>query len=331
MCRAKKLLVIVLCCVCAFVCALHSSASYAVSDEVNWVNSGYNNMNVYGNGTLSCQTSCDFVINNNTDVAVGVNTIQFGIQAGQYYKNQIIQFNLSFWKVSNSTSIHADFNSLQVVDNANLKFYDLTFDNLDTNSFVAHIFIKVVNDVYISNRVQVQGVGTLFMFLLQPSERVSVNSWTLWQVVDTTVDTSGIIGAIESQPNYTQNLNSIRNDIQNVQDSVDDLNQTQQDIYDDEKETIEDNGNNAVGAWTDNAEDLTFSAPTGLFSWFWSLGTTEECISISTLARLIHSNETTYCSWWSTEIRSIVSPIVNIFLVCIISGFIIKWLRKDGI
>ena len=220
MCRAKKYLLIVLFTVCAFVFALHSSNSYAlISDEVNWVNSGYHTFNVYGNNSLSCTTNCDFSINNNSDLNVGVQRLQLGVQPGQYYSNQIIEFNVVIWKVSTNTSLHSNFNSLQVVDNAALMLYDIDFDNVDTNTYVAHIYVKVISDVYLNNKVQIEGIGSLFMFLLQPSERISVSSWTLWQVIDTNAGTQQIVNAIQSAPNYTQSLNSIRNDIQSLQDT----------------------------------------------------------------------------------------------------------------
>lgn len=230
----KKYITGIICCLLAVFVMSHNTYA-VVSDEVQWVNSGYNNMNVYANGTVSCTSNCDFVINNNADTSVGIQTIQFGIQSGQYYQNQIIQFNLTFWKVSSNTSIHANFNSLQVIDNASIKFYDLTFDNIDSNTFIAHIYLRVVNDVYISNRVQVQGVGSLFMFLLQPTERVSANSWTLWQIADTApiVDTNSIVNAIQAQPNYQQSLNNIRNDIQDVADAIENQNQEEQEAVQD--------------------------------------------------------------------------------------------------
>lgn len=303
-----------------------SHNTYAVvSDEVQWVNSGYNNMNVYGNGSLSCQTSCDFVINNNTDVSVGVNTIQFGIQSGQYYQNQIIQFNLTFWKVSSNTSIHANFNSLQVVDNASIKFYDLTFDNIDSNTFIAHLYLRVVNDVYISNRVQVQGVGTLFMFLLQPSERVSANSWTLWQIADTApiVDTNSIVNAIQAQPNYQQTLNNIRNDIQDVADAIDNQNQEEQDAVQDSADQAQDSADDAQ-ADNEAATSSLLSVITGFFGAMANLNPTN-CKFDSHLPFLSGNGEIDLCQ---VSAPPVVQAIGSLILIGIMVPFAIHMYNR---
>lgn len=112
-----------------------------------------------------------------------------------------------------------------------------------------------------------------------------------------------------------------------VSDSIDDQTQTMQYIHDDEKQTIEDNGDAAQSNFDDFQPTLSFSDP---LSWMWSLGTSDNCANIPILASLLHSNSSVYCSWWPTTIRSIVSPIINIFVMIIVFGFAIRWLKSGG-
>lgn len=343
MCRVKKIFITCLCVVSSFVFALHSSASYAIaSEDVSFVNSGkFNYYDTDFNGTMFCENGiCQ---NNTTDHIIGLNTLGFVPPNGTYYTDNIFRFDVFLWRTGANVSDHTVFNNLTVVNDTLYSLYDVEFEQLDANASVIHVYIKVKQQhtIYNGSRIAVwSGLNNVFIIAFHPTERMSAGSWSLWAIKNTSVDTQSIVNAINNQSNidYSSQLNtinsgigSVNNNIQNLQDSVDQSNQDANDRYEDEKDIINDNGDNANSSWTDNADNLKFQPPTFLFNWFWSLGTTDQCVDISTLASLIHSNETRYCSWYPTNIRSIISPIINIFLVCFISGFIIKWLKKDGI
>lgn len=344
MCSAKKIFIICLCVVSSFVLALHSSASYAadISQSVSFINSGTGVMyvNADNNAYLNCYNACYISQNTDSTNTVGLRYIYSSIPNGTYYSDNIWQLDFVLWKVNASQSLHAVVNSIYVNSN-HYRLVSVDYDMFDTNTAVIHVYIKM-NDTFTASgsslEIKSNQPGSTFIVMLDPSERISYSGWSLWKIESVNYDNSDIVSAIQSQPNYTNNLNTINNNINSVNsnlnqvnNSINQSNQDANDRYEDEKDTINDNGDNANSSWTDNADNLKFQPPTFLFNWFWSLGTTDQCIDISTLASLIHSNETQYCSWYPNNIRSIISPIINIFLVCFISGFIIKWLKKDGI
>lgn len=335
MCRAKKLLVLVLCCVCAFVCALHSSASYAIdfSTDVEFVD-GVSQPRIYPLNYVCAASVCNGFSNAWTSFLTstqgGIKDYLHEIPNRQYQYGDIIMLGYNLTVSANTVANHSSFAGLRYAGTNPVNVLYTDVSQLNDTGGTVYVYLWVYNTFTDSN-LKLEALDGGFSWYLQAGNGGTgqslklLNVQVLRQKNTSSPDYSSALGTIQG------GISDVNRNLNNVQDSIDQSNQDANDRYDDEKNTIQDNGDNAVGAWTDNEENLSFNAPTGLFNWFWSLGTTEECISISTLARLIHSNETTYCSWWSTEIRSIVSPIVNIFLVCIISGFIIKWLRKDGI
>ena len=355
MCSAKKIFLSCLCVVSSFVFALHSSASYAVSQDVVFYGSATATFDVYyTGGTLSCTGGCNYTQNTHADTNSNVNTVYLSLPSGTFQSDTIFRYDLNIFKVNSSASLHAAFNSLQVasVSSSIFSVYDIEYQQLDTNSTMVSIYLKLTqNNISFSSSSQVVLNSSTpypynYILTLNPSERISGAMRYHFSIANDSAGTQAIVNAINNTAtDYTSNLNTINNSIgsvnnnlnqvnnnlNDVQDSIDQSNQDANDRYQDEKDTINDNGDNANSSWTDNTDNLKFQPPTFLFNWFWSLGTTDQCIDISTLASLIHSNETQYCSWYPTNIRSIISPIINIFLVCFISGFIIKWLKKDGI
>lgn len=329
MCRVKKILIVCLCTVSSFVFALHSSPSYAegfsqsgyygwqtsylyyglsASQQTGWVTSQHDGYGMYfggPNGTIG-RFDADIY--------------------GDVPANSIISFNVSVC-ADNGVSWAGFSGSAQwfLIDHAttaqdgscfteHYRFYNTTVQTTIALTG-ANGFIGSGN----FHRIDFTGIS--------------------WATLASGTNYSSDLGQLRTELNNLNTNSVIINDnISNVVSGVEDLrdaqnqaNQDANDRYEDEKDTINDNGDNANSSWTDNADNLKFQPPTFLFNWFWSLGTTDQCIDISTFASLIHSNETQYCSWYPNNIRSIISPIINIFLVCFISGFIIKWLKKDGI
>lgn len=333
MCRAKKLIMFLLFNVCAFSFALHSSASYAL-DLTTDVNLVRGNMSY----TFAC-TNCSnqsmdqdvkLIWNANQDLQAYIRVLTILLPNEAYVPGDFLTIDLYTFNNLNNNSSDIVAKSFSTNTNG-WDIVDITFETISASSGVVHITLRnFTAGTY--NSIILASTTSAFANL-QYNEYLAAGIATHWRSAspDYSTNFQSVINAINSQPTYTSQLNAINNNVSELQQTMEQANDDANDRYQDEKDTIQDNADNSVDSWEDAQQNLTFEEPTWLLSWFWSLGTTEQCINIPVLASLIHSNETTYCSWWDTTIRSIVSPIVNIFLVCIVSGFIIKWLRSSGI
>lgn len=54
------------------------------------------------------------------------------------------------------------------------------------------------------------------------------------------------------------------------------------------------------------------------------------CASIPTLARLLHLDNSTVCSWFPSDVRNIVTPVVSLSSSMLLFGFIVRWLDKGN-
>lgn len=215
-------------------------------------------------------------------------------------------------------------------------------DSVSANSGIITFYFRVYNTFTDSNLKLVGSNGEYAMFDVVATGGGSDgnnNGQAVFRLTTTTVfhersgtDYSSAISSINSNINSTNSkLDTVNRSLNDVNNNLEQANDDANDRYQDEKDTISQNGDDAVDSWQDNAENLSFDAPTFLFGWLWSLGSVEDCVDISVLASLIHSPETTYCTWYPTSIRSIISPIINLFIVCLLSGFIISWLKRGGV
>ena len=337
MCRAKKYLLIVLFTVCAFVFALHSSDSYAfdLTQDVDLIRGNMvvqflcsdcsNVSTVAGSGGNTTLT------NQNQDLVGILRSTYFDLPTESYQVGDYLTLDIYIFSNINNNTLDSYIKSLMPNTNG-WDLVDVSFESLSSGSGVVHFTLR--NFIAGSYSTILMTSTSNSYAALYFNEYLTGGLATHWRPkssLNYSSQIQDVVDAIESQPSYTSQLNTINNNISQLQQSVEDANDDANDRYQDEKDTIQDNADNSVDSWEDAQQNLSFQAPTGLFSWFWSLGTTDQCINIPVLASLLHSTETTYCSWWSTEIRSIVSPIINIFLVCIVSGFIIKWLRSSGL
>lgn len=55
-----------------------------------------------------------------------------------------------------------------------------------------------------------------------------------------------------------------------------------------------------------------------------------DCVSIPTIAGMIHSEETTVCPWFDSTTRSIATPVLGISSMMLIFGFAVHWLRSSS-
>lgn len=339
MCRAKKLIMFLLFNVCAFSFALHSSSSYALTLTEN-----VKLQSIYSTGLTVIGPNISYT--NVTSASggttgAGIETFRLHFNNASCVPGDIYQVNVNFFNTNANDSLDAWASSLYGGDN-DFSFIETEYQQMDAGTGQIRFTLACTSTFTNANKYLTLNSATGSAVWLYPQEWITTFYVARYKVLNTDVDLHEIaenayqinqqLDTVVSTMGTSQDsLDAINDNIDTVNDNIAQSNQDANDRYQDEKDTIQDNADNTVDSWDDAQEGLTFQAPTGLFSWFWSLGTTDQCINIPVLASLLHSNETTYCSWWSTEIRSIVSPVINIFLVCIVSGFIIKWLRSSGL
>lgn len=272
--------------------------------------------------------TCNAIQNTNADLTGSVEGINATI-AGTYYTDSVIELSFTFYRVSNNTSLHSIVNGVRQDNSVDTGWDMIGYDysDLDTNTGKLTLLFKHrVNSGNFNARLR-GDYGTL-LFALMPSDRVVGINYTIYAITDANAGSQQIINAINSQPNYTQNLNTINNNIQNVQDSVDDLSQTQQDIYDDEKDTINQNGDDASDLWNGTTFSLSFTDP---FTTFWNLFTDAKCVDITTLANLVNAPQiSTVCSPYPDGVKEIFSPCFNLFAVFFAVFFFIRWLSDSN-
>lgn len=88
-------------------------------------------------------------------------------------------------------------------------------------------------------------------------------------------------------------------------------------------------GSNPGQSWWGNIFNLS-----GLlfpFQSFFAGFTDSQCVAIPTIGGMLGlgANQQ-YCSWWSSSIRSILTPVFSVSAILLLFGFIINWLRNDG-
>lgn len=296
--------------------------------------------------TSTSSTNCLNNINSNTVIRNGCNdtpdylsSLSISFPQESYLVGDFMQF--WFYIGINATNNSADSFIRNIrLNNNYFDTVDVSFEQVNGSTGIIKITARAnTNDTLSGIIIDSAGGGALLV--LYPSEYLSMGRIVHWRIVpgaDYGNDIQSVVNAINNQTDYSQSLNTINNNIgsvnrnlESIQDTQEQANDDANDRYQDEKNTINDNGDTANDSWDDAQENLTFSAPTGLFSWLWSLGSVDDCVQIPVLASLLHSTESQYCSWYPTSIRSIISPIINIFIICLMSGFVFSWLKKGGV
>lgn len=121
---------------------------------------------------------------------------------------------------------------------------------------------------------------------------------------------------------------SINRNLQSLKDAQDQANDDANDRYQDEKDNIDNNVNGGVDS-VDNI-DKTINLPSPLAFLLGTLSSSN-CYDISTLAGMVNSSDTQYCSWFSSDTRNIMTPFVDVFVFFIGTMFIWSWVKKGGL
>lgn len=108
-------------------------------------------------------------------------------------------------------------------------------------------------------------------------------------------------------------------------DAINNQTKQEQDQYDQEKQeeadrenSTKDEGNNLLGIF-----NITLLNP---FAGIWEMFNPGGCTSIPTIASWIHSDNTTYCSWWPQSIRATLTPVFSLASMMLLFGFVMRWL-----
>lgn len=89
------------------------------------------------------------------------------------------------------------------------------------------------------------------------------------------------------------------------------------------------NYNNPGTSWWDGIFNL--SGIIFPFRNFFGGFTSNQCVNIPVIAGMLGlSSFTSYCSWWGSGVRNILTPVFNVASMILLGGFIIHWLRKDN-
>ena len=54
------------------------------------------------------------------------------------------------------------------------------------------------------------------------------------------------------------------------------------------------------------------------------------CVSIPIIAGMLNSSETTYCPWFSSDVRNILTPVLGISSMMLLFGFLVRWLGSSS-
>lgn len=165
---------------------------------------------------------------------------------------------------------------------------------------------------------------TIISYLSTTNSHLSTISWNS---TETQKKLESIIAALGT----SNTVNSTTNNL--LQDQLDEQKkqtEQQKEQYDQEKQEEADRENQgkddmdqATGIFNFN-----FLNPfSGIFALF---SPASSCASIPTLARWVHSDTSTVCSWWSADVRSVLTPVFGISSMILLFGFIVNWLRNAG-
>lgn len=157
-----------------------------------------------------------------------------------------------------------------------------------------------------------------------------VDHITFWRIDDDSgLSTSDILNAIDS----SSTLNSIDSGISDLRSTQEQANDDANDRYEDEKQTIQDNGDQAQDDMDDFTSSASFSLGNpiaGIFNYFVDTCT----VQIPTISSWLGSTETSVTSWWCKTqklqtIRNTVTTILSFTGVLLTFGFLIRWLRTN--
>lgn len=169
----------------------------------------------------------------------------------------------------------------------------------------------------------------------------------------TTTSSSSTVTIVNSINSVNQNISVLNGKIDDLNDGIDTLNSSIEDLRSDtqaQTEAIEQGNDDAQARWEQDREDLQNTADdissstqeqgsligipsVNPFSALWDLFNPPiSCVNIPIIAGLLHSNSTVYCSWFSSSVREVVTPVVGISSMMLLFGLFVRWVQgKENI
>lgn len=146
------------------------------------------------------------------------------------------------------------------------------------------------------------------------------------------IDSAGIISSIQAGNNQAhQDANNQIDATNKTTEAINNQAKEEQDRYEQDKQEEadrEEQGNvdaNKLGSL------FTFNVLNPFIGIFDMFLPSSNCASIPTLARLLHLDNSTVCSWFPNDVRNIVTPVVSLSSSMLLFGFIVRWLDKGNL
>lgn len=248
---------------CLFICFFavflmsHNASAIELTQEVNLIRGSFKSqiMTDYWN-SISCSTSPTAgVYVNELSCPVGVLRLYnlfITIPERNYNDGDWIVFQFEVWTPNGVNQNFSNFTGISYGGIHPVDVVDVEVESLDNFSGLITVYTRVWGSFSDNNLkfVGAQGVNGIFDLVSTTGSTgafIRPSTTTVWH--STSVNTQGIIDAINNQPNYTQNLNNINNGINDVKNSIDNQNE-------EEKQETQDASDDAaaeVGEVADNA------------------------------------------------------------------------------
>lgn len=58
--------------------------------------------------------------------------------------------------------------------------------------------------------------------------------------------------------------------------------------------------------------------------------TDNQCVDIPIIAGMLHSSNSRYCTWWSADVRNILTPVITMASLMLATGFAMRWLSEKS-
>lgn len=111
--------------------------------------------------------------------------------------------------------------------------------------------------------------------------------------------------------------------------AIDNQTQQQQNQYNHEKQEESQREQSASGD-SSQAQGLFNFNVLNPFANLWNAFNSSGCVSIPTIAGMLHSTNTIYCPWFPSSVRSTVTPVMAIASSMLLFGFVVRWLSGNS-
>ena len=251
------------------------------------------------------------------------------IPANSIIDVQFVTSGLSIESV-NWTDANNAFLSLSVENQGIFSYWTLRLIN-SADISNAYILLKPV--IYPTGNSSNASFGVESVVIYEPVSEANYGASLNYINGNISAVNNNLQGVISGVGGVQNSVNSAANqahqDSQAQIDAINEQTQQEQDQYEQEKEE-ENQREDEMDGQASQAESMfsfTFLNPfIGLFELFNDSG----CVAIPTIAGMVGSDQTTYCPWFDSSVRNILTPVFGLSSMILLFGFVIYWLRGDS-